>query len=105
MQQTATCNQLSASLSIPPEPSGSYYRARYYDPSTGRFLSEDPLGVQDNIDMYVYVGNNAATYQDFWGLYTLKGFTPDQQVRMNNAINDAISKLRVSCPSWRVAGT
>jgi len=41
-----------------------YYRARYYDPSTGRFLSEDPLGVQDNIDMYVYVGNNAATYQD-----------------------------------------
>lgn len=21
-----------------------YYRARYYDPSTGRFLSEDPIG-------------------------------------------------------------
>ncbi|SPF37195.1 hypothetical protein SBDP1_1620001 [Syntrophobacter sp. SbD1] len=29
------------------EPNGLYYmRARYYDPSVGRFISEDPLGLR-----------------------------------------------------------
>ena len=35
---------------------GSYNRARYYDPSTGRFLNEDPLGINgDDLNFYRYV--------------------------------------------------
>lgn len=36
-----------------------YYRARYYNPVLGRFLSEDPEGFEgDGPNFYVYVANN-----------------------------------------------
>ncbi len=44
-----------------------YLRARYYDPSTGRFLSEDPIKDGDN--WYTYAGNNPVLYIDPWGLW------------------------------------
>ena len=45
-----------------------YYRARYYDPSTGRFLSEDPLGFSIGPDFYTYVLNNPVEHFDPPGL-------------------------------------
>lgn len=45
-----------------------YYRARYYDPTTGRFLSEDPIGFVGGINRYRYVGNNSLLYTDSSGL-------------------------------------
>ena len=42
-----------------------YYRARYYDPDIGRFLSEDPLGFGGgDPNFYVYVGNNPMVARD-----------------------------------------
>ncbi len=32
-----------------------YYRARYYSPSFGRFISEDPLGLEEGLNLYSYV--------------------------------------------------
>jgi len=32
-----------------------YYRARYYDPMTGRFISKDPIGFRGGINLYSYV--------------------------------------------------
>ncbi|NLD37093.1 MAG: RHS repeat-associated core domain-containing protein [Desulfatiglans sp.] len=42
------------------ESNGLYYmRARYYDPTLGRFISEDPLGFgAGDVNLYVYVNNN-----------------------------------------------
>ncbi len=49
------------------EESGNIYlRARYYNPSTGRFLSEDPI--MDGTNWYIYAGNNPVLYVDPWGL-------------------------------------
>jgi RHS repeat-associated protein len=46
-----------------------YYRARYYDPTTGRFISEDPIGfLSKNLNLYTYVGNNPINFTDPWGL-------------------------------------
>jgi RHS repeat-associated protein len=45
-----------------------FYRFRYYDPTTGRFLSEDPLGFVDSFNLYPYVRNNPTNYIDPWGL-------------------------------------
>jgi RHS repeat-associated protein len=37
----------------------SYYRARYYDPAAGRFISEDPIGFRGDQNFYAYVENAA----------------------------------------------
>ena len=41
-----------------------YYRARYYDPEIGRFITEDPLGFQAGINFYAYVNNNPVNFND-----------------------------------------
>lgn len=45
-----------------------YYRARYYDPTIGRFLSEDPIRFWGGIDFYKYVDDNPATNNDPSGM-------------------------------------
>jgi RHS repeat-associated protein len=42
----------------------NYLRARYYDPQTGRFLSEDPIGLVGGINMYSYVRNDPVNQTD-----------------------------------------
>jgi RHS repeat-associated protein len=41
-----------------------YYRARYYDYATGRFLQPDPIGYQAGINLYKYCNNNAVNFVD-----------------------------------------
>ena len=44
--------------------SGQYYlRARFYNPSLGRFMQEDPYH-GDGLNLYAYCGNNPVTYYD-----------------------------------------
>jgi len=45
-----------------------YYRARYYDPTAGRFLSEDPIRFESGTNFYRYVRNNPLLYPDRFGL-------------------------------------
>jgi RHS repeat-associated protein len=45
-----------------------YYRARYYDPTTGRFLSEDPLRFKTNVNFYPYALSNPIRFNDPTGL-------------------------------------
>lgn len=51
-----------------PETSLYFYRARYYDPASGRFINEDPLGFSIGPNSYTYVGNDAAGQSDPTGL-------------------------------------
>jgi RHS repeat-associated protein len=45
-----------------------YYRARYYDQGTGRFLSEDPIAFDGGGDFYSYVYNSPLGLADPMGL-------------------------------------
>jgi len=45
-----------------------YYRARYYDPMIGRFISEDPIKFDGDINFYSYVGNDPINFTDPSGL-------------------------------------
>lgn len=44
-----------------------YYRARYYDPAVGRFISEDMIGFRGGIDFYVYTHNRSTLLIDAFG--------------------------------------
>jgi uncharacterized protein RhaS with RHS repeats len=48
-----------------------YYRARWYDPKLGRFISEDPIGLTGGINQFAYVGNNPQNAKDPNGLYEI----------------------------------
>jgi len=49
----------------------NYNRARYYNPTTGRFISEDPLGFSGGgPNFYAYVGNDPVLFIDPTGLCT-----------------------------------
>jgi RHS repeat-associated protein len=45
-----------------------YYRARYYDPARGTFISEDPIGFRGGANLYRYAANSPATLTDPLGL-------------------------------------
>jgi RHS repeat-associated protein len=45
-----------------------YVRNRWYAPDLGRFISEDPIGLEGGINPYVYAGNNPINATDPMGL-------------------------------------
>ncbi len=54
------------------EPNGLYYmKARYYDSSIGRFISEDPKGFDGgDVNLMAYVGSNPVMRTDPLGLFS-----------------------------------
>jgi len=46
-----------------------YYGYRYYDPSTGRWLSRDPIGERGGLNRYAFVGNSPANFNDYLGAW------------------------------------
>lgn len=51
-----------------PETGIDYYRERYFDPSSGRFFSEDPLRFKTATNFYPYAANNPLRFNDPMGL-------------------------------------
>lgn len=45
-----------------------FFGRRYYDPSLGKWLTQDPLGLKAGPNLYAYVLNNPLTHIDLYGL-------------------------------------
>jgi RHS repeat-associated protein len=45
-----------------------YRRNRYYDPATGRFTQEDPIGLAGGINVYGFAAGDPVSYSDPYGL-------------------------------------
>jgi RHS repeat-associated protein len=49
----------------------SYLRNRYYDPQTGRFTQEDPIGLAGGMNLYGFAGGDRVNFGDPFGLCPL----------------------------------
>jgi RHS repeat-associated protein len=76
-----------------------YYRARYYDPTVGRFLSQDPLGVE--VNPFSYVGGNPVAYGDSLGLLRKRFNTDLHSFSQNKTIT---GPLYVYCHCTKQCG-
>ena len=57
-----------------------YYRARYYNPAIGRFISEDPIGLRGGGNLYGYAAQSPVRFRDSRGKKTV--------VVINNNVGD-----------------
>ncbi|MBS0624876.1 MAG: hypothetical protein JSS32_02360 [Verrucomicrobia bacterium] len=93
-----------------PETSLVYYGRRYYDPSLGRWLTPDPAGFTDGMNLYAFVHNDPLTHFDEYGLLDYGQYTWSAQDRsqgqlglgyglMNGAFNAlSFSNALIHCP-------
>ena len=68
LAQTGSTPQFGYTGQVPDATGLIHYRARYYDPTMGRFTQRDPAGFADGINPYAYVGNSPTNFTDPLGL-------------------------------------
>jgi RHS repeat-associated protein len=68
-----------------------YYRARYYSPQLGRFISEDPIGLNGGINAYEYASGNPIDLRDPLGLWTIGDPISDQWFDYSVGVADGLS--------------
>jgi RHS repeat-associated protein len=69
----------------------NYYGFRYYNPSTGRWLSRDPIGERGGKNLYGMVDNNPVKFWDYLGLE--KTFR-SEEAAANAALKEAYTLWR-----------
>ena len=72
----------------------SYNYNRDYDPSTGRYIESDPIGIKGGLDTYVYVDDNPINDWDQFGLAPGGPYHPPAGVSLKCTGDDSCPMLK-----------
>jgi RHS repeat-associated protein len=77
-----------------------YYRSRYYNPTLGRFLSEDPARLRGGLNLYEYSDDNPVNLVDPMGLSTSCFVTADTRLADIRLIGTSRLQIRLGVEMW-----
>lgn len=77
-----------------------FLRARYYDTAIGRFISRDPIGYEDSINLYGYCLNNPVNNTDPSGSIKIKPPSSPVCIDCMASVALACGALCTSDPVW-----
>ncbi len=82
-----------------------YMRNRYYNPASGQFTQEDPIGLAGGMNLYGFAGGDPVNFSDPFGLWPLwthdaiidaalpkAGFIDRQLVKLGSLIHDVTTQ-------------
>jgi RHS repeat-associated protein len=76
-----------------------YYRARYYAPALGRFISEDPIGFVAGVNFYVYAADSPSNLIDPTGFAACCPKQEEKKIfELLQAARDYIADLQAGRP-------
>jgi len=86
-----------------------FYRARWYDYKVGRFVSEDPIGESEGVNLYGYVGNNPVNFNDPLGFLNPEGasflgigYTKENYEEIVKGLSEAIRIKEPTIPQDKI---
>jgi RHS repeat-associated protein len=93
---------LFSSKEFDPETGLVLYGVRYLNPDAGTWLTRDPVGEVDDVNLYGFVGRNPGNSIDAWGLQTRTRGAADLQVQRDmNLYRNSQAYLRAADTRFR----
>jgi len=75
-----------------------YMRNRYYDPATGKFTQEDPIGLAGGLNLYGFAGGDPINFSDPFGLAADSLFVVDQHGNLDPEYERELDELAQENP-------